>query len=127
MNVPIDRALAYVRSLAAMVERLAGRDIVVRRLHCDWAAFGSWTVEASSSPGELRRSAAIDQRAFNEPGPDVFRVIWDGKDHELTMASTPTTVITMLNQWRQLDSRPCVSHEDALDLAEAWLIDQIRF
>jgi hypothetical protein len=30
---------------------------------------------------------------------DVFRVIWDGKDRQLNMASTPTTVISMLNRW----------------------------
>jgi len=125
MDNPVERALAYVRSLAALAERLAKHDIVVRRLHCDWSSFGSWTVEASSGDGEAKRSSAIQRRAFSEPGAEVFRVIWDGKDYQLAMASTPTTVISMLNQWRELEVRSCDSHEGARVLAHEWLSDRL--
>jgi hypothetical protein len=125
MDNPVERALAYVRSLAALAERLARHDIVVRRLHCDWSSFGSWTIEASSGGGEAKRSLAIQRRAFSEPGAEVFRVIWDGKDHHVAMASTPTTVISMLNQWRGLEARSCDSHEGALVLAYEWLTDRL--
>ena len=125
MESPPEKALAYVRSLTALAERLARQNIVVRRLHCDWAAFGSWTVEASSGDGEARRSSAIQRRAFSEPGADVFRVIWDGKDRQLDMASTPTTVISMLNQWRGIEARSCDSCEAAIVLAYEWLTDRL--
>jgi hypothetical protein len=120
MDGPAEKAVAYVRSLAALAERLSKQDIVVRRLHRDWAAFGSWTVEASSGDGEANRSSAIQSRAFSGPGAEVFRVIWDGKDRQLDMASTPTTVISMLNQWRGIESRFCDSHEAAIILAYEW-------
>jgi hypothetical protein len=59
MDSPVERALAYVRSLAALTEQLAKHDIMVRRLHCDWSSFGSWIVEAASGDGESMRSLAI--------------------------------------------------------------------
>jgi hypothetical protein len=46
-----------------------------------------------------------------------------GKDHQVAMASTPTTVISMLNQWRVLEERACDSHDGALVLAHKWLSD----
>jgi hypothetical protein len=125
MDSPVEKALAYVRSLAALAERLAKQDIVVRRLHCDWAAFGSWTVEASSGDDEAKRSSAIQRRAFSESGAEVFRVSWDGKDRQLDMASTPTTVISMLNQWRGIEARSCDSYEAAIILAYEWLTDRV--
>lgn len=125
MDSPAEKALAYVRSLTAFAERLARQDIVVRRLHCDWAAFGSWTVEASNGNDEARSSSAIKRRAFSEPGAVVFRVIWDGKDRHLDMASTPTTVISMLNQWRGIEAQSCDSHEGALVLAYEWLTERL--
>ena len=125
MDNPVERALAYVRSLTALAEQLAKHDIVVRRLHCDWSSFGSWSVEASSGDGEAKRSSAIQRRAFSEPGTEVFRVTWDGKDHQAALAATPTTVISMLNQWRGLETRPCDSHEGALILAYEWLTDRL--
>jgi hypothetical protein len=125
MDSPVESALAYIRSLAALAERLAKHDIVVRRLHCDWSSFGSWTIEASSGDGEAKRSSAIQRRAFSEPGPEVFRLIWDGKDHQVAMASTPTTVVSMLNQWRGLEARSSDSHQGALVLAYEWLTDRL--
>jgi hypothetical protein len=125
MDSPVEGALAYVRSLAALAEQLAKHDIVVRRLHCDWSSFGSWIVEAASGDGEAKRSLAIQRRAYSEPGAEVFRVTWDGKDHQVAMASTPTTVISMLNQWRVLEERACDSHDGALVLAHKWLSDRL--
>jgi hypothetical protein len=125
MDRPVERALAYVRSLAALAEHLAKRDIVVRRLHCDWSSFGSWVVEAASGDGEAARSLAIQRHAFSEPGAEVLRVTWDGKDHQVALASTPTTVISMLNRWRVLEERRCDSHEGALVLAQEWLTDRL--
>ena len=97
----------------------------MRRLHCDWAAFGSWTIEASSGDGETKRRTAIQQRAFSAPAADVFCVSWDGKDRQLGMASTPTNAISMLNQWRELEARSCDSYEGAIVLAYEWLTDRL--
>src|SRR5262249_42872339 len=125
MYNPVDSALDFVRRLAALAERLAKRDIVVRRLDCDWSAFGCWIIEASSGDAETRRAAAIHRHAFNDPGPEVFRVEWEGRDGELYMTSTETEATVMLNQWRQLESRSCDSSEAAIALAEKWLSERL--
>jgi hypothetical protein len=124
-DTPTERALAYLRSLATLAERLAKRDIVVRRLDCGWSSFGSWVVEASRGDDEVKRSLAVRRRAFSEPGPEVFRVTWDGREHLVAMASTPTIAISMLNRWRKLDEKSCESHDDALTVAYDWLSDRL--
>jgi hypothetical protein len=125
MDSPVEHALDFVRKFAALAERLAKRAIVVRSLHCDWSAFGSWTIEASGGDAETKRSAAIQRHAYAEAGPEVFRVIWDGKERELSIASTPTEVTVMLNQWRHLEARSCDSTDAALESAEEWLCDRL--
>jgi hypothetical protein len=125
MDDPVERALDFVRSFAALAERLAKRNIVVCGLRCDWGAFGSWTVEASSGDAEAKRASAIHRHAFDEAGPEVFRASWDGKDRLLSMGSTPTKPGVMLNQWRYLEPQSCNSHEAALALAEKWLCDRL--
>ena len=125
MDSPVEHALNFVRSLAALGEQLAKRDIVVRRLDCNWSAFGSWTIEASSGDSEAKRSLAIRIQAFTAPGPDVLRVTWDGKEHQVKLASTPTTVISMLNRWRVLEGQRCDSHKAAVALAYNWLADRL--
>lgn len=64
MDDPGAHALDFARSFAALAEQLAKRNIVVRGLHCDWSAFGSWTVEASSGDAESKRSSAIRRHTF---------------------------------------------------------------
>jgi hypothetical protein len=126
MDDSVESSLKFVRSLAALAERLGKRDIVMNRLHCDWSVFGSWFVEVTSGDGEAKRSSAIQRHAYDEPGPEVFRVTWDARDRRLSFESTPTEVISMLNQWRELESQLCDSHEIALARAEEWLSDRLR-
>ena len=125
MDDPVVHALDFVRNFGALAERLAKRNVVVRRLHCDWSGFGSWTVDASRGDAEAKRSSAIHRHAFNEAGPEVCRVEWDGKDRQLYMGSTPTEASVMLNQWRHLEPQSCNSYEAALALAEEWLCDRL--
>src|SRR5215470_1128264 len=121
-----ESAREFVRSLTALTEKLAHHDIVVRRLNCDWSSFGSWIVEVASGAGEDKRGEAILAGAYDEPGPDVFRVTWDGRDRRLSMDSTATEAVTMLNKWRALDDENCDSHEAALVLAEEWLRERLQ-
>jgi hypothetical protein len=125
VDKPVAHALDFVRNLAALAERLAQRNIAVRRLHCDWSAFGSWTVDASRGDAEAKRSSAVQRHAFSEAGPEVCRVEWDGKDRQLSMRSTPTQAAVMTNQWRHLESQSCDSYEAALALAEKWICDRL--
>jgi hypothetical protein len=134
----IESAQAFVRSLANLAESLANREIVVRRLHCDWASFGSWIIEVSSGESEEKRTAALRRLVLfahgsalgspvDEPGPVVFRVTWDGRDKWLTLESTATEVMTMHNQWTLLDEdRDCGSHDAALALAGEWLASCLK-
>jgi len=45
-------------------------------------------------------------------------VTCDARDRRLSLRSTPTGVISMLNQWQELDARSCESHEVALFVAQ---------
>jgi hypothetical protein len=125
MDKPVAHALDFVRNLTALAERLAQRNIAVRRLHCDWSAFGSWTVDSSRGDAEAKRSSAVQSHAFSEAGPEVCRVEWDGKDRQLSMRSTPTQATVMMNQWRHLEAQSCDSNEAALALAEKWICDRL--
>lgn len=125
MDTPVSHALLFIRELAALAERLAMRNIVVRCLYCDWSAFGSWTIEASSGLDEAKRSTALNRHDWGEAGPEVYRVVWDGRDRQLSMASTPTTVSVMPNQWRHRDPLAFESTETALAYAEEWLCDNV--
>lgn len=125
MEKSVERAIDHIQGLAALAEQLAGRDVVVHSLHCDWSSFGSWAVHASTPHDEERRAAAIRHHAFSEPGSDVFRVSWDGKDRYLSMAWTPTTVVSMLNQWKEIQSCHCDSSESALDRAHQWFLERL--
>jgi hypothetical protein len=117
MDDPVAHALDLVRNFGALAQPLAKRNIVVRHLDCDWSGFGSWTVEASRGDAEAKRSSAIRRHAFSEAGPEVCRVMWDGKDRLLSVGSTPTMVSVMLNQWSTL-SRNLATH---LKLRSRWL------
>ena len=125
MDNSVESSLGFVRSLAALTERLAKHDIVVNRLHCDWSIFGSWFVEATSRDAEAKRSSAIHRQAYDDSGPVVLRVTWDARDRRLSLESTPTEVISMLNKWRELEARSCDTHEAALALTQEWLSERL--
>jgi hypothetical protein len=125
MNTPAELAIVYVRRFADLAERLAKQNIVVRKLDCDWQSFGSFVVDASDGDEEAKRALAVQRKAFAEPGPDVYRLSWDGKDRLLSAGSMRTTASTMIDPRRALDSRPCDSYEDAIRVAYEWLTDRL--
>ena len=125
MNTPVELAIAYVRRFADLAERLAKQNIVVRRLDCNWQAFGSFIVDASDGDEEAKRALAVQRGAFAEPGPDVYHLSWDGKDRLLSAGSMRTTASTMIGPMRALDGRPCDSYEDAISLTYEWLIERL--
>jgi hypothetical protein len=125
MNTPAELAIVYVRRFADLAERLAKQNIMVRKLDCDWQSFGSFVVDASDGDEEAKRALAVQRKAFAEPGPDVYRLSWDGKDRLLSAGSMRTTASTMIGPRRALDSRPCDSYEDAIRVAYEWLTDRL--
>jgi len=125
MNTPVELAIAYVRHFADLAERLAQQNIVVGKLDCNWQSFGSFTVDASDGDEEAKRALAVQRGASAEPGPDVYRLSWDGKDRLLSAGSMRTTASTMIGPRRALDSRLCDSFEDAIRVAYEWLTDRL--
>ena len=121
MTEATESARTFVKTLAALAERLADRDIVIRRLDCDWSGSGSWALEVSRGVAETERLNAIRREALAEAGPEVFSVTWDSRERYLELRSTPTGLLTKLNTWKQLDARAAESHEAAVTLAEEWL------
>ena len=134
-------SLSFFRGVATLVERLASRGIVVRRVTIDWAHMGSWAVDVSQERDEARRGSAIRRaieqaeqgvEAFGaameadpdeEPeGPRLVRAAWDGKEGCLTILTSPSGVFLALNQWEILNDFLLDDQEEALTRAERELI-----
>jgi len=102
MESPAENAAKFVSELAALVNRLATRGIVVSALHTDWGGFGCWELlvqsgkETAQLHEELRRSNPT--RAH---GAEVVKCFWDGRDKFLTIEASPTRIHSAPNEWKR--------------------------
>jgi hypothetical protein len=120
-----DNARDFVRRLAAFAERLAGRNVVVRRLVCDWSHMGSWILHASNGDAEELRAQAIRERNFRAPGPEVVRVTWDGRERILCVETSPSGVLSEMNKWERQVQRKVDLGVDAMSFAEEDLMTRL--
>jgi hypothetical protein len=96
-------AAAFIRKLTELAYRLASRDIVVSSLHADWSSFGCWQLEAqrgaeTDSYGKAILSSLDPKHAL---GPEVIRVLWDGRDGVLSVeAASPTRFLCGPVEWK---------------------------
>ena len=79
MTESAESARRFVQELSGLALRLAGRDLVVSSLHCDWGHFGSWTLEAQRGAAADAYRKALLAEQWDTAGPDVLRVWWDGR------------------------------------------------
>ena len=92
----------FVRELAELAARLAAKDIVVARLHADWSSFASWELQVErGADAERYGEGLLGPNPLEAPGPEVVRVLWDGRDHLLTIEASPTQFCSAPNEWRQ--------------------------
>lgn len=90
----------FVRDLAELAARLAAKDIVVTRLHTDWSSFGCWELQAErATDAELFAEGLRGPNPLEAPGPEVVRVLWDGRDRFVTIQTSPTRFCSAPNEW----------------------------
>ena len=82
-----ESAASFNRQLAALADRLAANDIVVRSLRADWGHFGSWLLEVTNGDDERRRVVTLlnplaerltgwtQQGAAGRPVDEVIRLV----------------------------------------------------
>ena len=115
-------AIAFIDSLSALARRLAARDLVVARMHCDWRSFGSWDIEVQRGPAADAYGEALLRGAYDAAGPDVIRFFWDGKEKVLTVSSAPTDPLSSPGPWKRLLDEPCKDAEGAATFAENYVL-----
>jgi hypothetical protein len=90
-----------VRQLSVLADRLAERGAVVASLHCDWASFGSWTLEVQRGPAADTYGDALLTEQWDTPGPEVLRFAWDGRERLLTIERAPTPPLSSPGPWQR--------------------------
>ena len=74
-------AARFIRELAELADRLAGRDITVSSLHAGYSHFGCWHLIASKHM-------------------DAVKFFWDGRDGHITVESSPIRKNSDPNEWK---------------------------
>lgn len=92
-------AKRFVQQLWELASRLAEQDIVLASLHCDWAHFGSWTLEAQTGQAADRYDEALLAKQWDTAGPEVLRASWDGKERLLVIERAPTPPLSSPGPW----------------------------
>jgi len=116
-------AAAFIQGLAAMAGRLSAMDIVVSRLHCDWASFGSWSIEVQRGADADAYARALHSERWDSWGPDVVRITWDGHQQQVVVAAASTPPLAIPNQWEVQRNKVLSSGNSALRFAEDYLTD----
>lgn len=115
-----------MRLSSALAGRLAEPDVVVASLHCDWASFGSWTLQVQKGPAADAYADALRAERWDTPGPDVLRIEWDGRERFITIASAPTPPLLSPGPWTRQDDRAFDNREAAIRFVEQHLERWIR-
>lgn len=109
-----DRAIAWVRDVTALAERLAADDVHVERPTVDYSS-ALW-------PMEVRGGSAKDRRYVEQPSSDYqvkrFQLFWSSRDQELIVSTAMAGVLSVVENWRREFVEPCESFGQSLQLAE---------
>jgi ATP-dependent Clp protease ATP-binding subunit ClpA len=120
---PHDSARAFLRELFDLAERLSDAGLVIASLHCDWASFGSWTLQAQRAEAAEAYDDALRGGRTDVAGPEVIEVAWDGKEQLLTFETAPTPPLSAPGPWRQVATEGCADRPASIRFAEDYLRD----
>ena len=96
MTAPAVSAAQFNLAVSNLAQRLALHNLVVRTLRSEWGTFGSWILEVTTGAAEAQRETAIAKAQrdagiaygnWQVAGPQVTRVVWDGRERELCVSS----------------------------------------
>jgi len=85
-----ESALSFIQELAAVAQAMAALDLIVARLHCDWASFGSWSMLVNTGRAAMRKGA----------GPNAIWFGWDGKEGVLSIKTGSTKPQLSPSEWQ---------------------------
>jgi hypothetical protein len=119
-------ARKFVQQLSALADRLAAQDVVVASLHCDWASFGSWMLQAQKGSAADAYGEALLAERWDTAGPDVLRIWWDGRERLLTIESAPTPPLSSPGPWTRQDDKVFENCEAATRFVEEHLGRWVR-
>jgi hypothetical protein len=119
INHPSQDAAAFIRKVTEMAYQLASKEIVVASLNAYWSGFGSWKLEAQRGTEAVTNEKAIMEIAQGRDperdfGPEVVRVLWDGRDGILSIDVSPTKFLCAPNHWKPEHSERFDRKDDKL-------------
>lgn len=121
MSASSESAGSFVRSLMALAERMAARDLAVSSLRCEWGHMGSWILEVQDGKAADAYGQALLKQNFDVPGPNVTRFTWDGREQNLTIQTAPTEPLSSPGPWKVAKTSGFPSSEAAVQFVERYL------
>ena len=119
-----ESAAQFNREVAELAIRLADHDIVVSRLHADWALFGSWTLWLEAGPArDAYDKTVLRGQRHPTPGPQVLRFSWDGREGYLGIATAPTPRLEDPREWTGEPAHRFSGMDEALRYVEGRAIE----
>jgi hypothetical protein len=113
---------SFNRKLARLSDELAAHDIVVSRLHADWASFGCWELQVQrGSEAERYLEGMRGPDPMRAIGPQVLRCFWDGLERHLRIEASPTRAGTAPNEWRQEHAKAFNTSDEAMQYLAEYL------
>lgn len=125
-------AANFIRHLTELAYRLAAKDIVISSLHADWSHFGCWTLEAqrgaeTAQYGESIMAFVRSPNPIEANGPEVVRVLWDGRENILTIEASPTRFLSGPHEWkRECEKGFDKAGDDLLRFVEDYLTKRLE-
>jgi hypothetical protein len=123
-----DSANRLISRVAALAQWLAERDVVVASLRCDWASFGSWSLQAQKGRAADAYGDALKAKRCDASGPEVLRASWDGRERLLTIEHASTPPLSSPGPWKRETERKFGDFEAAVCFVEEhiarWVCDE---
>jgi hypothetical protein len=116
-----ERAIRWVRDLAALAERLAARGVFVSRLDVDYSS-ALWQVEVHNGAAEDSRTTALSSSSYQV---ERFRLFWSSHDQELILSTASVGVLSSVDNWARQLVEVCESFDESLARTEQLISERV--
>jgi hypothetical protein len=106
---------------------LAAKDIVTDKMLAYWGHFGSWELQAVRGADAVRYAAGLrSSEPTQAVGPEVVRVLWDGRENYVSIEASPTRPLCAPNEWQTELTRGFDEESDELlSFIEEYLVQRL--